>query len=85
MEVFFMALILCPKCKREVSDKAHHCPHCGNPLNIPPIAQEQKNDVPKPKIYGNAKKKALKPLRNQRFSLAPQEGLEPTTLRLTAK
>ena len=30
-------------------------------------------------------KKALKPLRNQRFSSAPQEGLEPTTLRLTAE
>ena len=30
-------------------------------------------------------RKTLKPLRNQRFSSAPQEGLEPTTLRLTAE
>ena len=27
-----MALIPCPECKREVSDKAASCPHCGNPL-----------------------------------------------------
>ena len=30
-------------------------------------------------------KKTLKPFWNQRFFLAPQEGLEPTTLRLTAE
>lgn len=27
-----MALIPCPECAREVSDKANACPHCGNPL-----------------------------------------------------
>jgi len=27
-----MALIACPECKHEVSDKASSCPHCGNPL-----------------------------------------------------
>ncbi len=27
-----MALIACPECTRQVSDKAASCPHCGNPL-----------------------------------------------------
>ena len=27
-----MALIECPECGREVSDKALACPHCGNPI-----------------------------------------------------
>jgi hypothetical protein len=29
-----MALIECPECSREISDKAAACPHCGNPLHI---------------------------------------------------
>lgn len=28
-----MALINCPECNREISDKASVCPHCGNPMN----------------------------------------------------
>ncbi len=28
-----MALIKCPECNREVSDRAASCPHCGCPLN----------------------------------------------------
>lgn len=24
-----MALIVCPDCKKEISDKAKSCPHCG--------------------------------------------------------
>ena len=27
-----MALIECPECKKEISDKAKECPHCGYPL-----------------------------------------------------
>lgn len=27
-----MALIICPECRREVSDKALSCPHCGLPV-----------------------------------------------------
>lgn len=27
-----MALILCPECKKEVSDKATNCPVCGYPI-----------------------------------------------------
>jgi len=30
-----MALINCPECGKEVSDKAYTCPHCGNPMSIP--------------------------------------------------
>ena len=29
-----MAIINCPECGREVSDKALTCPHCGNPINL---------------------------------------------------
>ena len=28
-----MALIECPECKKQVSDKATSCPHCGYPIN----------------------------------------------------
>lgn len=31
-----MALITCPECGREVSDKATTCPYCGNPLKENP-------------------------------------------------
>lgn len=24
-----MALVLCPECKKEISDQAKTCPHCG--------------------------------------------------------
>lgn len=27
-----MALIKCPECGREISDKASSCPHCGYPI-----------------------------------------------------
>lgn len=29
-----MALIKCPECKREISDKSKQCIHCGFPLNL---------------------------------------------------
>lgn len=31
-----MALISCPECGKEISDKAYACPHCGNPMNPQP-------------------------------------------------
>lgn len=31
-----MALIICPECGRDISDKAVSCPHCGYPLDKPP-------------------------------------------------
>lgn len=27
-----MALIKCPECGKEISDKAGKCPHCGYPI-----------------------------------------------------
>ena len=27
-----MALINCPECKKEISDKTNACPHCGYPI-----------------------------------------------------
>ena len=27
-----MALIACPECAKEISDKAAACPHCGHPM-----------------------------------------------------
>ena len=29
-----MALIECNECKKEISDKAESCPHCGAPIKI---------------------------------------------------
>lgn len=29
-----MALIKCPECRNELSDKANFCPHCGYPLGV---------------------------------------------------
>jgi len=29
-----VALINCPECHREISDKAESCPHCGFPLEV---------------------------------------------------
>lgn len=31
-----MALISCPECGKEISDKAVSCPNCGNPINPQP-------------------------------------------------
>lgn len=30
-----MALVTCPECSREISDKAATCPQCGYPMNLP--------------------------------------------------
>ena len=38
-----MALIRCPKCGKEISDKAAACPHCGNPMN-PQVQQAQQGE-----------------------------------------
>lgn len=36
-----MALIKCPNCGHEISDKAEKCPHCG--INLMEFLEEQKN------------------------------------------
>ena len=35
-----MALIACPECTKEISDKALSCPHCGNPAVSLPAVDE---------------------------------------------
>lgn len=45
-----MALIKCPECQREVSDKAQNCPHCGYPMREEKTAEQKENPKPeKPK------------------------------------
>lgn len=42
-----MALMKCPECEREISDKAEKCPHCGNPLGVaqvPPQASAKSQE-----------------------------------------
>lgn len=34
-----MAMIRCPECAREVSDRAYACPACGYPIAAPPVAK----------------------------------------------
>lgn len=46
-----MALIKCPECEREISDKAASCPHCGMPIGTAAIGSE-------PKVHGHDIKKA---------------------------
>ena len=40
-----MALINCPECSREISDKAHQCIHCGYPLRDPNGIYETINGI----------------------------------------
>ena len=36
-----MPLVECPECKREISDRAASCPHCGCPVSRQPKAGER--------------------------------------------
>lgn len=40
-----MALIACPECGKEVSDKAKMCPNCGYPINDPMNNKELKANI----------------------------------------
>jgi len=42
-----VALINCPECQREVSDRALACPHCGNPFT----AAAARSPAPPPPAY----------------------------------
>ena len=47
-----MALIKCPECGKEISDKAASCPHCGNPMapvETSVIEKPKQNDKDKDK------------------------------------
>lgn len=60
-----MALITCPECQQQVSDRAETCPKCGFPLSVlketnethtPPISPSEKRTLP---AKSNANKKHL--------------------------
>ena len=40
-----MALIICPDCKKQISDRAERCPHCGLPAQY---YHRQKAEQPAP-------------------------------------
>lgn len=54
-----MALIKCPECGKEISDKAGRCPHCGYPINSVPEYEtnnmRQQNTVEKSKKVSGKK------------------------------
>lgn len=64
-----MALLKCPECTHDVSDKAMTCPHCGYPMNTPSSAKPRiRNGKPTklPNGYGTIYKmtgKRSKPFR----------------------
>lgn len=41
-----MALINCPECGKEISDKAESCPNCGMPIKIR-VSQNSSNNSPR--------------------------------------
>lgn len=59
-----MAIILCPECSGNVSDKAYACPHCGYPLQSSPqpaVIPQTRTRTPKrrrklPNGFGSVKK-----------------------------
>jgi hypothetical protein len=48
-----MALIECPECKKEISDKAKECPHCGYPI----VKKEEKKKQETKKRFSSKKYK----------------------------
>ena len=43
-----MALIKCPECQKEISDKAHICPHCGYPIEEQTIEEKEGQAIGEP-------------------------------------
>lgn len=54
-----MALINCPECNKEISDKAISCPNCGYPLNQKPTDESCEYNVIITKLFDNCNKIAL--------------------------
>lgn len=49
-----MALIQCPECKTDISDKAASCPKCGNPMIVSKASENSdKPDGNLPRKYAN--------------------------------
>ncbi len=45
-----MAMIKCPECGKDISDKAAACPHCGNPMSSAVIEKPKQIDKEKDEI-----------------------------------
>lgn len=76
-----MALINCPECGREISDKAGSCPHCGFPINNnenvgigkeeSTISDLQKTDLPPVEVKNNLDGSTqITSMKNTWFSIA---------------
>lgn len=48
-----MALISCPECSKEISDKAIACPNCGNPMSTSVAVAQQPSELVCPDLSGN--------------------------------
>lgn len=55
-----MALIVCPECRREVSDKAHSCPHCGLPA--PGLARNATTNEPGAVLQATGDERVSRPI-----------------------
>ena len=42
-ESIFMAIISCPECGKQISDRAFSCPNCGCPINAVPVENTQES------------------------------------------
>ena len=54
-----MALINCPECERQISSKAHMCPHCGFPLSAE--SNIEIKEIKKKKSIGTSSRKRKLP------------------------
>lgn len=64
-----MALIKCPECEREVSDKAVSCPHCGYPINDPTVPDVDNNIM----VYKGQRYDLTEVIEYIRANIAPNE------------
>lgn len=53
-----MALVQCPECGREISDRAPSCPHCGVPLSEAAARQDAPNNEASGASAGNEEQEA---------------------------
>lgn len=63
-----MALIKCPECGKQISDKASACIHCGYPIQteqvvLPPISNSKKVAIPSFSEFSQQKIPAIKVVR----------------------
>lgn len=77
-----MALLKCPECRHDVSDKALSCPNCGYPMNMPSSTKPRvRNGKPTklPNGYGTIYKMAGKRSRPYRAMKTDKWIIDPVT------